>query len=308
MGSTRYDCLGVHSYSTPPADGTLTRYDALQAGAADRDAELRELRNRMASYFPRKTVRPDLLVTEYGVVNVGEPAYEARLGHTLYLAAQMAGQLENDVRVSINSNTADLPKGTGTTDSAANLLGSSPFFTTARSLMLRMFAEMAGGRVVRSSVKRNPTLGSATGHYAALRVVTSCTDDVLRTVVVNRDAQQPVATRLSLPRPVAGRVDVSTVNGASIESFNIPEHPDDVRPGEVARRGGRRHAGLLVRTAQRDDAGVRPPRAHLLKSAPEGDGRRSGGGARGPSVRAVCPSVGSDHVGASWLAGGGGGI
>ena len=94
--------------------------------------------------------------------------------------------------------------------------------------MLRMFAEMAGGHVVRSSVKRNPTLGSATGHYAALRVVTSCTDDVLRTVVVNRDAQQPVATRLSLPRPVAGRVDVSTVNGASIESFNTPEHPDDV--------------------------------------------------------------------------------
>jgi alpha-L-arabinofuranosidase len=227
MGATPYDCVGVHAYSTPADDGTLTRYDGLQAAAADRTAELADLRTRMATSFPKQKRRPDLLVTEYGVINVGSPQYEARLGHTLYLASQLAGQLRNDVRVSINSNTADVA--TGITGSDANLLGSTPFLTTARSLVFRLFASVAGGRVLRTGLAHNPTVGSDTGRYGALDVLSSCTDGTVRTIVVNRDATAKVRTRLTVSRhAIAGPVEVSTVDGASPESFNDPAHLHDV--------------------------------------------------------------------------------
>jgi hypothetical protein len=45
-----------------------------------------------------------------------------------------------------------------------------------------------------------------------------------------------------LPDPIKGKVKVSTVNGDSIESFNIPEHPDDVR---LTRSRAETEAGVL---------------------------------------------------------------
>lgn len=171
MGSRTYDCLGKHSYSTPAADGTLTRYGNLQFEAADRDAELRDLREGMAHYFPDAAARPDLLVTEYGTINTPGLAYEARLAHVLYLAAQVAGQLENDVRVSINSNTAGLPLGDGSED-PQNLFGSPPdFLMTGRAEMLRLYATMAAGHVVTSTVTGNPAL---TGRRARTQLFAWC--------------------------------------------------------------------------------------------------------------------------------------
>ncbi|MEV6157831.1 hypothetical protein AB0L53_46590 [Nonomuraea sp. NPDC052129] len=229
MGSRPYDCLGTHSYSTPPADGTLTRYGNLQVATAKRDADLRDLRDRMARYFPDTATRPDLLVTEYGTLNTPAPAYEARLAHVLYLAAQVAGQMENDVRVSINSNTADLPSDDGSPD-PANLFGSPPgFLMTGRADMLGLYATMAGGHVVKSTVTGNPVLTAPAGTYPALRVVSACAGGVIRTMVVNRDAEHAVSADVALPSEgVTGPVSVSTVNGASVESNNAPDHPHDI--------------------------------------------------------------------------------
>ncbi|WP_219531736.1 alpha-L-arabinofuranosidase C-terminal domain-containing protein [Nonomuraea guangzhouensis] len=229
MGSRPYDCLGTHSYSTPLADGTLTRYGNLQVAAARRDADLSDLRDRMARHFPDAATRPDLLVTEYGTLNTPAPAYEARLAHVLYLAAQVAGQLENDVRVSINSNTADLPQDDGSPD-PANLFGSPPdFLMTGRAHMLGLYATMAGGHVVKSAVTGNPALTAPAGTYAALRVVSTCNGGVIRTMVVNRDAEHTVPADVALPgKGVTGTVSVSTVNGASVESYNAPDHPRDI--------------------------------------------------------------------------------
>jgi alpha-N-arabinofuranosidase len=95
MGSRPYDCLGVHSYSTPPDDGTLTRHGNLQAAAANRDADLKALRQQWKGYFPDGARRPDLMVTEYGTLNVNTPLFTARLSHVLYLADLVASQLEN---------------------------------------------------------------------------------------------------------------------------------------------------------------------------------------------------------------------
>jgi alpha-L-arabinofuranosidase len=244
MATRPYDCLGTHSYSTPPDDGTLTRYGNLQVATANRDRDLRDLRNRMANYFPDAATRPRLLVTEYGTLNTPGPQYEARLAHVLYLAGQVAGQLENDVRVSINSNTADLPLDDGTPD-AQNLFGSPPeFILTGRAAMLGLYGSLAGGHVVTTGVTDNPTLTAPAGTYPALRVVTSCSGPVTSMVVVNR-ARRAITADVALPdQPITGQVSVSTLGGASIESFNHPDHPDDISvrtSTEQAGQGALRH-------------------------------------------------------------------
>jgi alpha-N-arabinofuranosidase len=255
MGSRPYDCLGTHSYSTPPADGTLTRYGNLQVAAGNRDRELADLRNRMATHFPDTHTRPDLLVTEYGTLNPNNQ-YEARLAHVVYLAGQVAGQLENNVRVSINSNTADLPLDDGTPD-AQNLFGSPPeFIRTGRAEMLSMYGSMAGGHLITTDITGNPTLTAPNGTYAALRVVTSCRGKVTSMVVINRDATQAVTADVALPgQHLTGNVSVATLNGATVESFNHPDHPNDITihdtkekaSGSVLRHAFEPHSVTLLR-------------------------------------------------------------
>ncbi|MEV6641379.1 hypothetical protein [Amycolatopsis sp. NPDC051371] len=244
MGTRAYDCLGTHSYSTPAPDGTLTRYGNLQAATADRDKELRDLRDRMAHYFPDTARRPKLLVTEYGTIGVAAPQYEARLAHVLYLAAMVAGQLENDVRVSINSNTADLPNEDGTPD-VQNLFGSPPeFVRTGRAEMLSMYASMAGGHLVTTSMTGNPVLPAPAGDYPALRAVTSCDGQATRMVVVNRDAEHGLPADVKLPGPIAGPVTVSTLNGPSVDALNFPGQAPEISTRTVrehAQAGSLRH-------------------------------------------------------------------
>jgi alpha-L-arabinofuranosidase len=228
MGSRPYDCLGTHSYSTPPRDGTLTPYGNLQVAAANRDGNLRNLRNRMAHYFPSAADRPELLVTECGTLNTPEPAYEARLSHVLYLAAQVAGQLENDVRVSINSNTANIPLADGSPD-PGQLFGSPPdFLMTGRAWMLRLYATTAGGHVVTTSVTGNPTLTAPPGPTPPCG---SCpaAPDVSPGPWSSTGCGQLRARGSGLGGPADHRAGSGLdLNGESVESYNTPADPDEI--------------------------------------------------------------------------------
>ncbi|MBL7260133.1 alpha-L-arabinofuranosidase C-terminal domain-containing protein [Paractinoplanes lichenicola] len=229
MGTRPYDCLGIHSYSSPPTDGTPTRYNNLQYATVNRDAELRDFRTRLAAKFPAAAARPDLVVTEYGTLIFPEPAYEARLAHVLYLGGQFAGQLENNVRLSINSNTADLPLDNGGYD-PANMFGSPPqFVTTGRAALFSLYKSMVGSHVVTTAVTGNPQLTAPNGNYGALRVVSVCTANQNRLMVLNRDPANPVSATVTLTgRQATGSATVATLNAASVESYNAPGHLNDI--------------------------------------------------------------------------------
>lgn len=226
MGSRPYDCLGVHSYSTPSPDGTVTRHGNLQVAAARLDGDLEGLRRQWEEAFPDPRDRPELLVTEYGTLNVKAPFYTARLAHVLYLADLMSSQIENDVRVSITSNLngEDLPDGR---DNPVNMFGSGPdFLLTGRAEMMTLVSRMVGGTVLTSTTSDNPTLTAPTGDYPALRVLATCTEGVTRLLVINRDDKDPVAATLHLPADrSAGTVTVSTLSGASLEAYDTVEDP-----------------------------------------------------------------------------------
>lgn len=251
MGSRPYDCLGVHSYSTPQADGTVTRHGNLQVQAARLDGDLQAIRRQWARHFPDLEARPELLVTEYGTLNVNAPLYTARLAHVLYLADLVASQVENDVRVSISSNLNGTPFANGS-NNPANLYGSSPgFLLTGRAEMLRLVSTMVGGTVLESEVEGNPSLSAPTGDYPALRVVSSCTAGTTRVLVVNRDEDDAVPTTLRLPDdPSAGEVAVSTLTGTSLEAYNSLEDPTAVATAVTRERatGGTLHRSFAPRS------------------------------------------------------------
>lgn len=229
MGSRPYDCIGVHSYSTPPTDGTLTRYSNLQYATVNRDAELRDYRNRIATHFPDAATRPDLLITEYGTLSTPELVYEARLAHVLYVGALFASQLENNVPVSINSNTADLPLDNGDFD-AANMFGSPPkFITTGRAALFGMYKTMVNSHVVTTRMTGNPELTASAGKYPALRVVSVCDGNQNRLMVINRDPENPITATITLTgRQAVGNARISMLDAASVESYNTPDRPSDI--------------------------------------------------------------------------------
>jgi alpha-N-arabinofuranosidase len=246
MGSRPYDCLGVHSYSTPPDDGTLTRHGNLQAAAANRDADLKALRQQWKGYFPDGARRPDLMVTEYGTLNVNTPLFTARLSHVLYLADLVASQLENDVRVSISSNLNGDPLPDGS-NNPQNLLGSTPdFLLTGRAKMLSLYSTMVGDTTITSGVTDNPIVRAPAGDYPTLRVVSSCSGATTRVMVLNRDPENTVTATVRLPHQhSAGRVRISTLNGPSVDSYNTPGNPDAITTSVTYERSP---AGTLKHT------------------------------------------------------------
>lgn len=221
MGSRPYDCLGVHSYTTPPADGSPLRYDSLQAGAATKSRELADFRRRLGTLFPEAEQRPELIVTEYGTLNAPFPQFGAMLAHNLYMADLLAGQLENDVRVAISSNLNGLGPDDPARRSYGELFGVSPEFVwTGRAQVLRLYSEMVGSTVVETTVT-GPERGQPGRRYPTLRVVAACRGARSQVVVVNRDPDDAVVATVDLAGARGRQVVVaSTLTGPSPSSYN----------------------------------------------------------------------------------------
>lgn len=227
MGTRAYDCLDVHSYTTPAADGTPLRYNNLQAGAAGPTNDLAGYRRQLAAYFPDPRRRPRLIVSEYGTLNVPIKNFDATLAHNLYLAALLDGQLENDVRASTVSNMNGL--GDPANPSYGELFGKSPnFLDTGRAKLLSLYARMVGDVTITTSIENNPQLTAASGPYDGLRAVASCSGPTTRLMVINRDQEQPVTAEVDLPGTAGSDLRISTLNGPSVGSFNTDAAPDTV--------------------------------------------------------------------------------
>ena len=230
LGARPYDCLGVHSYTTPAADGTPLRYHTLQRGAEVKTAELSDFRRRLGALFPDPANRPELMITEYGTLNVPIRQYGALLAHNLYLAGMITGQLENDVRISINSNLNGLGPADPAQRTYGELFGLSPTFVdTGRARMLSLYARLAGSTVVSTALTDGPVIGPDTGRYQALRVLGTCRGGRSQLVVINRDPEHPITARVALTGATGPqRVAATTLTGPSIESYNT-ESDDPVR-------------------------------------------------------------------------------
>lgn len=231
MGSRPYDCLGVHSYTTPPDDGTPIRYHNLQDAAGNKSADLAAFRKQLAGYFPDPDDRPEIMVTEYGTLQVGIRNYGATLGYALYVADLVTGQVENDVRLGAMSNVNAPAPASEDRRTYGSVFGSAPkFLITGKARMFEMYSAMVGGTPLTSSVANNPELTAQTGTYDGLRVLAACTDGVDQVMVINRDPDRQVTARVDLADAAGARdVRVATMNAPEVTSFNTDTHRDVIR-------------------------------------------------------------------------------
>jgi hypothetical protein len=142
----------------------------------------------------------------------------------------ITGQLENDVRISINSNLNGLGPADPAQRTYGELFGLSPTFVdTGRARMLSLYARLTGGTVVSTTLTDGPVIGPDTGRYQALRVLGTCRGGRSQLVVINRDPEHPINARVALTSATGPqRVAATTLTGPSIESYNT-ESADPVR-------------------------------------------------------------------------------
>lgn len=231
MGSRAYDCLGVHSYSTPAADGHPIRYPNLQVAGGYRTDDLERYRQQMAGYFPDPATRPGLIITEFGTLNTPVFNLGGRWGFALYDAELIAGQIENDVRISILSNLTGLGPANESQRTYGGVFGSSPdFLITATSRMQQHYSSMVGGLPVASEIAQNPVLQADMGPYPALRTVATCKDGVAQVMVINRDENADHQARVDLVDAAAGArsVTMTTLAAPSVTDTNTNAAPDTV--------------------------------------------------------------------------------
>lgn len=107
MGSRRYDCLAVHSYSLGaqmPTAGAATTFRWLMRTGDDLSAELLALKRAMRSAPAAAASGRSLLVTEYGSLNAVYPDLGTSFLNDLFLARLLVGQVRAGVRVGTMPN------------------------------------------------------------------------------------------------------------------------------------------------------------------------------------------------------------
>lgn len=127
----RYDCLAVHSYSSPNADHIAGAHKQLNKAAHDLAGDLRGLRTSMRAGHAKRF----LMVTEYGVLNPDMKGLGKTFAYDLYLAQLTMGQIRNGVRVATLSNF-------GTLFSKVH----GKYQLTDRALVHQLYHRMAGQR------------------------------------------------------------------------------------------------------------------------------------------------------------------
>ncbi|MEV0618295.1 hypothetical protein AB0I81_33565 [Nonomuraea sp. NPDC050404] len=227
MGADKpYDCVGVHLYARPDVTGAPEQVHDGQMPLAEKVVrdELDELTAAIDRFRPGQD-RPYLEVSEYGQIKKPDsgPAPQGWAGSvstTLIHADLLAGMIEHGTPLGISSN---LNAGSTT---PGELFGGAPdFVDTARARMLKLAGELVGTRPVRNEVVNNP---AGDGDFKALRVLTTRgSDGAVRLLVLNRDRDTPVTANVALPG--SGEVEVHTLNGAGIASFNTKDDPDAVK-------------------------------------------------------------------------------
>jgi alpha-N-arabinofuranosidase len=237
-----YDGVVVHSYVSLPfimdkyvkkaANSSNSQMDELQDRMMYMPVEkktlaekpLKEMRSKVD---PSRADQVDVIITEYGLLNKGEPPdknYRDSLGLTLYTAKMLMTWIDLEIPM---ANKQTLIGGGGA------MIGDGPgFVQTPTVLMFKMFTRMFGDTRIAATVSNNPVMSiNGKNKTGTLQIVSSkdAADNVYL-IVVNGSRKDDVATAIDL----AGSEKYKNVlawnlNGASYTSYNTASNPDNVK-------------------------------------------------------------------------------
>ncbi|MGZ0153076.1 hypothetical protein ACXJJ3_38865 [Kribbella sp. WER1] len=262
MGNRPYDCIGVHSYTDQyggDANGAFSPTQLYQQlmNAADGPAqELAELRQHLARNFPDPRKRPALTVTEYGTISQDGPTgvstppnFAAMQMHNVYETTMLIGQIDNGVRLAINSNLNGPPVDDPAKRDWGNILGSLPGFgITGRSLSLTLAAPMIGAAPRKVTMTGNPTVPGQ--HYAAVVAAATRTRTGVQLLVVNRSLDQAMPITVDpAGGPAVKSARQTTVTNDDITAYNTDQAQPVQRTTKMLAKGQKVQAELPPHSA-----------------------------------------------------------
>lgn len=196
----RYDCIAVHSYSSPWAKTVAGAHRQLNDAARRLADDLGELRRGMRS-GPAGVHAGGrfLIVTEYGVLNPAMHDVGSRFLYDLYVARLMMGQVRHSVRTATMSNFAA---------QFSNVHGR--YRLTGRGMVQSLYARLAGQRPVTVRTAGRPgvwLLGTQgdRGRYSLLAINTRGSGGLHRSLAVPGGTQRRCVVSRSLSAPLGAR-------------------------------------------------------------------------------------------------------
>lgn len=231
-----YDCVATHEYGNVTDATSAQDYEQRMMNLPDvKAAHVREL---------QQTAREDsgrdvpVVVTEWNVFQYMKvaPDFQLALGGGLYTANSLnrwirLGVPLADKHALVNwIYSPDNPS--GAVEYGASISADPGWTLTAPALVNSMYTSLSGSSPLDTAVTGNVTRPLSDGsQLAALDVVAArATDGTIRLVVVNRDDETSVATRVEVAGASQEPADVavSELDGQSVLSYPSPDDPHAV--------------------------------------------------------------------------------
>lgn len=240
MGTAHpYDCVEHHSYITDaiPTNLSVDEYHSrLMLDVPGQVADIRKIQHAIDANAGSRASQIKVEITEYG--NLGsrhpdaDPNYHASLSQAILMANDLAAFIKLGIPAADKSNLngfvfAPPPGGSVAVSSGLNAMiaGPGPTFELAPTgLVPEMVKPMTGGTVVASSVAGNPTrtLGDGQQLPALTTVASRASNGALDVLVINQDPENDVRSTVQPGVTHAAAVQVTTLNGTTILSRNLP--------------------------------------------------------------------------------------
>lgn len=237
-----YDCVQHHAYISgsagiPTSVSADEYHSRLMLQVKDQVDTTQQIQDAISANAGPRASRIKVVISEYGQLGNGhpdvDPNYHASLSQAILMADDLAAFIKLGIPVADKSNLngfvfAPPPSGSAAVSSGLNAMIAGPgpnFELQPAGLVPAMFRPLTGGHIIPATVSGNPTRTLQDGETlpSLITVAAATADGNVELLVVNQDPENSATAALQLADSRhTGTAQISTLNGASILSRNVP--------------------------------------------------------------------------------------
>jgi alpha-N-arabinofuranosidase len=257
-----YDFVVAHLYSHRPHPGygnTGNFHDGVMRVAGRRANGVSVVRHGIRSHAGARADSIPVVVSEYGMSfrqwQGPTENYLRSMDQALYTTLQLQRWMHLGVPLAgkqslIDFNPAHAPRGAAALGLGQQaLIGGPPHYVmSATARAFRLLTPVSGERVVRATMRNNPSRRIYTGQRLKLlrTSATKSSDGSLHVIVVNKDRERSVRTNIRVKGSGIKRAVIKRLVGPSYLSYNTASHPNRVSIHTYTRTVRSRGMGLRI--------------------------------------------------------------
>lgn len=240
MGTTHpYDCLQTHTYVSGPSQTNIDPneyHGELMLEASTQANDILQVQQAIDANAGARAKKIKVDVSEYGQVGNGhpdaDPDYHGSLSEGLLMADDLADFIKLGVPVADKMALTDFvnapqPGGAAAVSAPLNAMIAGPgptYQLQPTGLVPNLFRPMVSGTAVGTEVLGNPqrTLGDGSELPSLTTVASRAANGSLDVLVINQDPENAVTSTVRTGVTHSATAQVSTLNGPTILSRNLP--------------------------------------------------------------------------------------